>query len=181
MSDYLDSWPVLAWLDGEEPAAGIVSHRSVRAEPSAAFTPRTMIPSVGETDPEHAMEQLLGEQLAYYRAVAPGYLRSAPVPLQGSEAVALRRDVGAAFDAHFRGDVLELACGPGTWTAMLADRARSLTAVDGAPEMLSLAAEVAPGANVRFVQSDPVQLDGGPHLRRGVLRLLALARSGGAV
>lgn len=84
---------------------------------------------MSEIDSVHAIEQLLGEQLAYYRARAPEYLRSALVPLQSSEAAALRHDIGAVFDAHFRGDVLELACGPGTWTAMLADRARSLTAV----------------------------------------------------
>ena len=58
------------------------------------------------------------------------------------------------FDAHFRGDVLELACGPGTWTAMLAQRAASVTAVDGAPEMLREAAASAPGENVTFVQAD---------------------------
>lgn len=31
MSRYLDTWAVLAWLDGEEPAAGIVE-RTIRRD-----------------------------------------------------------------------------------------------------------------------------------------------------
>ncbi len=52
------------------------------------------------------------------------------------------------------GDVLELACGPGTWTAQLLRHARSLTAVDGAPEMLALARERVGSAEVRFIEAD---------------------------
>ncbi|HEY3717219.1 MAG TPA: class I SAM-dependent methyltransferase [Jatrophihabitantaceae bacterium] len=44
------------------------------------------------------------------------------------------------------GDVLELACGTGVWTALLAGRANTLTAVDAAPEMIEIARERAPGA-----------------------------------
>ncbi len=52
------------------------------------------------------------------------------------------------------GDVLELACGTGMWTAELARYAASLTALDGAPEMLELARQrVSPG-DVRFVAAD---------------------------
>jgi len=76
------------------------------------------------------------------------------VPLSGAQAAELERDVGGALDAHFRGDVLELACGPGTWTGLLAERAASVTAIDGAPEMLEVAAASAPGANVRFEHAD---------------------------
>jgi demethylmenaquinone methyltransferase/2-methoxy-6-polyprenyl-1,4-benzoquinol methylase len=52
--------------------------------------------------------------------------------------------------------VLELACGPGTWTPQLLRRASSVTAVDAAPEMLALArARVdADHKRVRFVRAD---------------------------
>jgi SAM-dependent methyltransferase len=105
-----------------------------------------------EREPE--LEELLAEQQRYYRARAPSYAEEALVPLGPEQASGLRRDLGAAFDAHFRGDVLELACGPGTWTAMLAQRAAAVTAIDGAPEMLELAAASTPAANVRFEQAD---------------------------
>jgi demethylmenaquinone methyltransferase/2-methoxy-6-polyprenyl-1,4-benzoquinol methylase len=100
------------------------------------------------------LDRLIGEQQAYYRARAPHCLAEALVPLGAAEAGELRRDLGAVFDQHFRGDVLELACGPGTWTAMMAERARSLTAVDGAPEMLEIAYERAAGDHVRFIEAD---------------------------
>lgn len=103
---------------------------------------------------EETVDRLLREQQAYYQARAPEYLKEAMDPLSNEEATALQRELGAAFDACFRGDVLELACGPGTWTGMLADRARSLTAVDGSPQMLALAAQRAGREHVRFVQAD---------------------------
>ncbi|MGI8714113.1 MAG: class I SAM-dependent methyltransferase [Solirubrobacteraceae bacterium] len=97
---------------------------------------------------------MLAEQQRYYRARAHRYLEEALVPLAAGEAGELQDDIGRVFNAHFRGDVLELACGPGTWTTMLAQRAAGVTAVDGAPEMLQAAAASAPGANVTFVQDD---------------------------
>ncbi len=52
------------------------------------------------------------------------------------------------------GDVLELACGPGTWTAQLIRHATHLTAVDASPEMLERAAAGVAGANVHFITAD---------------------------
>jgi trans-aconitate methyltransferase len=93
-------------------------------------------------------EQLLGEQIAYYRARAAEYFEGViPGAVGGTE-------IEAALD-EFRptGDVLELACGPGTWTAQLARHASSLTAVDASPEMIVIAASaVDPG--VRFIEAD---------------------------
>lgn len=91
---------------------------------------------------------LLAEQLAYYRAIAPEY-ESLSLPGAGGP------EVAAALDA-FRpsGDVLELACGPGMWTELLFVHASSVTAVDGAPEMLARARDRLGGRSVRFVQAD---------------------------
>jgi len=50
------------------------------------------------------------------------------------------------------GDVLEIACGTGVWTALLADQATTLTAVDAAPEMIEIARERAPDAT--YVSAD---------------------------
>jgi SAM-dependent methyltransferase len=93
--------------------------------------------------------ELLAAQVAYYRAVAGEYGRHA-LPLAGGD------EIEAALDAFApAGDVLELACGPGTWTARLLRDARSLTAVDAAPEMLALAARrVGDDPRARFVTAD---------------------------
>jgi demethylmenaquinone methyltransferase/2-methoxy-6-polyprenyl-1,4-benzoquinol methylase len=108
----------------------------------------------GEQMRADEVDRLLQEQQDYYRARAPDYFKEALVPLSSQKAATLRRDLEAVFDRHFRGDVLELACGPGTWTATLAERARSVIAVDGSAEMLTLAARRTPGGHVRFLQAD---------------------------
>src|SRR4051794_15760011 len=81
------------------------------------------------------LEALLSDQVAYYRAVAPEYEDHA-LPYVGPSA----RELVAALHA-FRpeGDVLELACGPGTWTRHLVEHATSVTCVDASPEMLAIA------------------------------------------
>jgi SAM-dependent methyltransferase len=90
------------------------------------------------------MDPLLEEQVAYYRAIAPEYHDHALKEVGGT---GLEAAIAAAAPA---GDVLELACGPGGWTRLLARKAATLTAVDSSPEMLALAAERAPGA--RFMR-----------------------------
>ena len=94
-------------------------------------------------------DQLLAEQRAYYSSLAPDYLDQG-LDLPGGE------ELAAALDA-FRpeGSVLELACGPGTWTPQLLRHAADVTAVDASPEMLAIAAGRVPGgAPVRFVEAD---------------------------
>jgi SAM-dependent methyltransferase len=98
---------------------------------------------------ESVQDQLLAEQRAYYSALAPEYLDQG-LDLPGGD------EVTDALDA-FRpaGSVLELACGPGVWTCQLLRHASDVTAVDGSPEMLALAASRVPGgAPVRFIQAD---------------------------
>ncbi|MFJ2911549.1 class I SAM-dependent methyltransferase [Streptomyces sp. NPDC087228] len=52
------------------------------------------------------------------------------------------------------GDVLEIACGTGQWTQLLSHRARSLTALDAAPEMLRRARDRMRGTETRFIEAD---------------------------
>ena len=89
------------------------------------------------------------EQLAYYRAVADEYEDHA-IDAPGHD------ELLAAIDS-FRpsGNVLELACGPGVWTERLERSAASVTAVDGAPEMLARARDrLGSSASVGFVEAD---------------------------
>jgi len=52
------------------------------------------------------------------------------------------------------GDVLEFACGTGYWTQELVKNASSLTAVDGAPEMLAIAKGRTASKQVEWVCAD---------------------------
>lgn len=94
------------------------------------------------------LPELLGEQVAYYRAVAAEYGQHA-LPFPGGA------ELTDALDA-FRpaGSVLELACGPGTWTGRLLRHATDVTAVDASPEMLAIAAARTADERVRFVPAD---------------------------
>jgi SAM-dependent methyltransferase len=80
--------------------------------------------------------------------VAPEYRDRALPPAGGDEVVAALDAFGPA------GDVLELACGPGTWTALLLRHADTVTAVDGSPEMLAIASSRVHDERVRFVRAD---------------------------
>lgn len=93
-------------------------------------------------------DALLAEQISYYRAGAAEYDR----PFM--ERAELRRLPAVIDDLPIGGDVLELACGTGRWTPLLAARARSVTAVDVAAEVLAMARTRAPFPHVRFVQAD---------------------------
>jgi SAM-dependent methyltransferase len=94
------------------------------------------------------VDRLLGEQIAYYRALAADYLDQG-LDLPGGD------ELTEALE-KFRpdGSVLELACGPGVWTGRLLRHATDVTAVDASPEMLALAAARTGGERVRYVQAD---------------------------
>ena len=96
-----------------------------------------------------ARSSLRSEQLAYYRAVANEYEDHA-IDVPGQD------ELMSAVDSFCpTGDVLELACGAGIWTEGLLRSATSVTAVDGAPEMLARAqTRVGSSASVRFVEAD---------------------------
>ena len=95
-------------------------------------------------------QELLAKQINYYRAVADEYLDGRLDEPGGDELVAAVEEFAPA------GDVLELACGPGTWTPRLLRRADTVTAVDASPEMQALAAQrvAADLERVRFVLAD---------------------------
>ena len=85
------------------------------------------------------LESLLAEQVAYYRARAPEYEAGA-LPFAGGDEL-----LDALDEFRPTGRILELACGPGSWTPRLLRDADSVTAVDSSPEMLARAAERAGG------------------------------------
>lgn len=91
---------------------------------------------------------LLAEQRAYYRAGAAQYDR----PYVEREE--LRKLLTVVDELPIAGDVLELACGTGQWTPRLAARARSVTAVDAAAEVLALARARTASPTVLFVEAD---------------------------
>nr|WSY57355.1 class I SAM-dependent methyltransferase [Streptomyces sp. NBC_00886] len=93
-------------------------------------------------------DTLLTEQLAYYQAGAAEYDRPY------TEREDLQDLLTVVDDLPITGDVLELACGTGQWTRMLAARAYSVTAVDAAAETLALARARTTAPNVRYVQAD---------------------------
>ncbi|MBA6439149.1 class I SAM-dependent methyltransferase [Streptomyces sp. GMR22] len=93
-------------------------------------------------------DALLAEQRAYYRAGAAEYDRPY------AEYEALRDLLAVVDDLPIAGDVLELACGTGQWTSRLAARARSVTAVDAATEVLAIARARTASPSVRFLEAD---------------------------
>jgi SAM-dependent methyltransferase len=102
-----------------------------------------------QADQSGQAKDVLSEQVAYYRAVAPEYGDHALTDATGGE------ELDRALEEFaLRGDVLELACGPGTWTAALLRHASTLTAVDAAPEMLEIAAARTDDRRARFLQAD---------------------------
>jgi SAM-dependent methyltransferase len=111
---------------------------------------------VAESDgQEQDLQALLAEQLAYYRARAPEYSETAIPDVTEHELLTAEAELSEAVRRFgLGGDVLELACGPGTWTRLLLQGATSVTAVDGAPEMLALAEEKLADRRVRLIHAD---------------------------
>lgn len=98
-----------------------------------------------DVDMGHNLDTLLAEQVSYYRARAGEY-DELYADRAGWDALIAPLPIG--------GDVLELACGTGRWTPLLAARAWSVTAVDAAPEMIAIARERVTGLPVEFITAD---------------------------
>jgi SAM-dependent methyltransferase len=111
-----------------------------------------------------APDDLLEEQISYYRARAPEYddwwfkrgrfTRPAEARRRWAAEVAELEAAVDTFDP--RGDVLELAAGTGLWTRRLVRTASSVTAVDASPEVLARNRErvAGRGAPVEHVVAD---------------------------
>lgn len=97
------------------------------------------------------------EILAYYAARANEYEKVYAKP----ERQADLRDLRQLMPAHFVGrHVLEVACGTGYWTRLIAARAAALTGVDLSPEVLAVARTEQPAATpATFVVADAFALD----------------------
>jgi ubiquinone/menaquinone biosynthesis C-methylase UbiE len=108
------------------------------------------------------LEGLLAEQARYYRERAEEYdawwYRRGRYDHGGefkARWLAEVAEVEAALDRFGpNGDVLELACGTGLWTARLALEAGSLTAVDASEETLRLARARVEDPRVSFLRAD---------------------------
>ena len=114
------------------------------------------IPSTSSGDPR------LASQLRYYGARAHEYdewwLRQGRYD-RGEEENARWFAEGetvarALANAEPKGDILELACGTGIWTRQLVEKADTVTAVDGSPEMLRINAQRLRSPKVEHVEAD---------------------------
>jgi len=97
--------------------------------------------------------ELLDEQIRYYRARAAEY-DTTTTPDEEPYAAAANRIRSALRAAKPAGRVLELAAGTGGWTALLAEYADELTAIDASPEMLALNAAKVGDPLVRYRVAD---------------------------
>ncbi len=98
---------------------------------------------------------ILNEQIAYYRARAQEYDKSTGKTEELKEASAHARDLLQQIGPCEQ--VLELACGTGTWTRVLLAIAHHITAIDAASEMLAIAQQKLGNAHISYQQTDVFQ------------------------
>src|SRR3990170_636618 len=93
---------------------------------------------------------------AYYAQRAREYERVYDKPERQADLARLRVDVPALFTGT---RVLEIACGTGYWTPLIAAQAAAVLALDNAEETLAIARRKRyPKANVRFEQGDAYRM-----------------------
>src|SRR5262249_49143644 len=97
-----------------------------------------------------AVEDLLAEQVAYYRRRASEYDMTAYGDVDAARA-RITRVVAALRPA---GNVLEIACGTGLWTGALAGAASTVTAIDAAPGAIDMRGGRVSPAKARFESAD---------------------------
>jgi demethylmenaquinone methyltransferase/2-methoxy-6-polyprenyl-1,4-benzoquinol methylase len=105
-----------------------------------------------------ADQHILRAQMTYYRQMAQEYDATTGQTEELQRAFAQARDLlqqlGQLGPCE---QMLELACGTGTWTRALLPLGRALTAIDASPEMLALARQKVGNASVQFQQADLFQ------------------------
>jgi ubiquinone/menaquinone biosynthesis C-methylase UbiE len=107
-------------------------------------------------------EQLVADQVAYYRARAPTYdewwQRGGAYDRGPEMAAEWHRQLEQVEEAlrafSVRGNVLELAGGTGWWSERLARSADHLTVVDSSPEVVEINRTRTAGADVDYVVAD---------------------------
>ena len=100
-------------------------------------------------------KHVLDSQMTYYRKRAPEYDETTVQTEEIQRAFARAREL---LRQHAPWEqMLELACGTGTWTRALLPLGRELTAIDASPEMLSLARHKVGNTFVQFQQADLFQ------------------------
>jgi ubiquinone/menaquinone biosynthesis C-methylase UbiE len=93
---------------------------------------------------------------AYYARRAAEYERVYAKPERQADLASLRSRVAGLFSGR---NVLEVACGTGYWTEVIAPYARSITALDAAEETLAVArSKRYPQGRVEFVEGDAYAL-----------------------
>ena len=93
---------------------------------------------------------------AYYARRAAEYERIYAKPERQADLASLRARVAALFSGR---TVLEVACGTGYWTAVIAPQAKAVTAVDAAKETLAIArSKRYPQGSVEFAVADAYAL-----------------------
>jgi ubiquinone/menaquinone biosynthesis C-methylase UbiE len=98
---------------------------------------------------------------AYYARRAAEYEKIYDKPERQADLARLRAEIPAMFTGE---RVLEIACGTGYWTPLIAAQAESVMAVDAAKETLEIARRKAyPKAHVSFEQGDAYALPAWPH------------------
>jgi protein-L-isoaspartate O-methyltransferase len=96
------------------------------------------------------VDDVLAHQVSYYRQRADEY----DVTAYGDMAAARVRIDRLVTQMRPSGDVLEIACGTGIWTAALARWASTVRAIDAAPEMIANARGRVDSPNVTFEVAD---------------------------
>lgn len=107
------------------------------------------------------MDELRDPLVDYYGRRAPEYERiyERDDPMAQAELLEIRQLIRDTFRGR---RVLEVACGTGYWTRILAQVSESVTAIDASPEVLAEAEKKGLGPAVRFRNADAYELAGVP-------------------
>ena len=93
---------------------------------------------------------------AFYARRAAEYERIYAKPERQADLASLRARIAALFAGR---SMLEVACGTGYWTAVIAPQAKAITAIDAVEETLAIArSKQYPAGRVEFMQGDAYAL-----------------------
>lgn len=112
---------------------------------------------------QHGIQRVYDEASTYYRTLRWEKNRLARFEYQLTQRV-LEEELGP--QRVERG--LELGCGPGTWTGLLAARAAQVRAVDLSSGMLEQARRAVSDSHVEFVQADAARYHDGQRYQRAI-------------